>query len=332
LIPRSASRYLRNVPGWLFEDSLSGPFRYHALLTDIGLAQQTSLAEDIPETLHRLDDFLPFDSGLLQALATQVSGLGCRLVMCDIAPLGIAVARQAGLPSVLIENFTWDWIYATYAHEDARIERHITYLRGLFRAADYHIQTEPACDRRPADLTTLPVSRRVRTPAPTIRRKLGIPKQAPAVLLTMGGVPWQYTFLEQLERHRAAYFVIPGAGEWARDTGNLVCLPRRAGFYHPDLVNACDAVIGKLGYSTLAEAYWAGVPFGFIERRRFRESPVLAAYVEAQMSGLAISEAQFRSGEWLSRLPDLLAKPRVRRPGANGAGQIARFIQNLLEP
>jgi hypothetical protein len=29
------------VPEWFFQDSLSGPYGHHALLTDIGLAQKT---------------------------------------------------------------------------------------------------------------------------------------------------------------------------------------------------------------------------------------------------------------------------------------------------
>ena len=30
--------------------------------------------------------------------------------------------------------------------------------------------------------------------------------------------------------------------------------------FHPDLVNASDAVIGKAGYNTLAEVFYAGTP------------------------------------------------------------------------
>jgi hypothetical protein len=58
---------------------------------------------------------------------------------------------------------------------------------------------------------------------------------------------------------------------------------------------------------------------------------MLAAYVERQMSSLAISAAQFESGEWLSLLPDLLALPRVERRETNGADQAAQFIQQLLK-
>ena len=39
-----------------------------------------------------------------------------RLVIADAPPLGCAAAAAAGIPSVVISNFTWDWIYAEY-HE-----------------------------------------------------------------------------------------------------------------------------------------------------------------------------------------------------------------------
>jgi UDP:flavonoid glycosyltransferase YjiC (YdhE family) len=319
------------VPPWFFEESLAGAFRCHDVLTDIGLAQATSLTEDIPETVRRLDRFLPFDEAQVDALAAQVTQFGCRLVLCDIAPLGIAVAQAAGVPSVLIENFTWDWIYAGYVPHDSRMEGYSRYLRRWFRSAAFHIQTAPVCDPLPVDLTTAPVSRKPTTPADRIRQKLGVPLGAQVVLITMGGVPWEFTSLEPMLREDGIYFVIPGAAaEHMQRRDNLVLLPRRTGFYHPDLVRACDAVIGKAGYSTLAEAFWAGVPFGYVARQWFRESHVLTEYIEAKMHGVPIPEQQLRSGEWISRLPDLLAQPRVRRPGQNGAEQIAQFVCGLL--
>jgi UDP-N-acetylglucosamine:LPS N-acetylglucosamine transferase len=326
------------VPRWFFEDSLSEPFGYHSLLTDIGLVQKTPLVEDLPETLRRLDSFLPFDGSQIKAIAQQVNELQCQLVICDIAPMGIAVAREAGVPSVLVENFTWDWIYQGYVKYEPRLGQHISYLQELFDKADYHIQTEPVCQQHTADLTTSPVSRKIRTPAGEIRRQLGIPGRASMVMITMGGIPWHYTFLEQLANQNHIFFVIPGAAEpmqtradSSEGTGGLVLLPHHSDFFHPDLVNACDAVIGKVGYSTLAEVYCAGVPFGYVARPKFRESQVLAAFIEQQMQGLAIAETQFRNGRWLSLVSDLLAMPRIRRQGAAGADQVAYFLDELLD-
>jgi hypothetical protein len=315
------------VPEWFFAESLAGPFGYHPLLTDIGLVQKTSLAEDLPETGRRLADFLPFDPAKVNPLAELVKNLGCRLVMCDIAPLGIAVAQAAGLPSVLVENFTWDWIYEGYLPAAPALAEHISYLQSVFASADYHIQTEPAC--RPdsqADLTVPPVSRSVRTPAPLIRQQLGLPNQADLTLLTMGGTPWQYTFLEQLEKQNGTYFIFPGVGEHKVVRHNLVFLPNHSSFFHPDLTNAVDVVIGKVGYSTLAEVYQAGVPYGYVLRPQFRESSILEKFIETKMNSLAITETEFERGDWLAKLPNLLELPRKARQEANGADQVASFI------
>lgn len=329
LNPTTSFEIFTQVPRWFFEDSLRRPFGYHSLLTDIGLAQKNALSEDLPETVRRLAAFLPFDSALLVDLAWQVNQLGCQVVICDISPLGIAVAKAAGLPAVLIENFTWDWIYGGYLSVEPRLAPSIAEFRTWFAAADYHLQTEPVCYPRPVSLTTRPVSRKSRTSAAETRQKLGIPPQATAVLLTMGGIPWEYTFLEKLAGQQACYFIIPGAAIHLERRGHLVLLPHHSQFYHPDLVNAVDAIIGKLGYSTLAEAYHNGVPFGYIPRPSFRESEVLTAFAEQRMSSLAIAADQFESGAWMTRLPDLLAQPRFERQEVNGATQAAQFILNL---
>jgi hypothetical protein len=319
------------VPRWFFEDSLPAPFTYHPALTDIGLVQTSPLCEDLPQTVQRLNEFLPFNSARMSELAAQVNKSHCALVLCDITPLGIAVARAAGIPSVLIENFTWDWIYEGYAADAPGLRPHIEYLRGMFASADYHVQTAPICDdARPAHLVTRPVSRSPRTPAATIRERLGIPVEAKAVFVTMGGIQGEYGFLDRLDEQHNLYFVIPGGSETHERRGNVILLPHHSEFYHPDALNACDVVVGKAGYSTLAETYHAGIPFGYIPRPRFRESRVMAAFVKAAMHGLEIPGARFEDGSWLSFLPDLLVLPRVERREPNGAAQAAEFVGRVI--
>ena len=174
------------VPKWFLRDSLDGPFTYHSLLTDIGMVQETPLREDLPATVSRLDAFLPFDPTEIVRLAEDVVRSRCKAVLCDIAPMGIAVAREAGIPSVLIENFTWDWIYRGYSAAEPAIEKHAAYMEKLFRSADVHVQAEPACVPSPnADLRAEPVSRRVRSPRKSIRERLGIPDAVVAPLVVV---------------------------------------------------------------------------------------------------------------------------------------------------
>ncbi|MDR4498237.1 MAG: hypothetical protein MRK02_10005 [Candidatus Scalindua sp.] len=309
IMPSIQFEIFTKVPEWFFEQSLTGLFTCHDVLTDIGLVQITPLSEDLPGTLQCLNEFLPFDNKQITRLAKLVNRTKCELIICDIAPMGIEVAKTAGIPSLLIENFTWDWIYRGYVHPDFPVDHHIHYLKKVFDSADYHIQTEPVCLRCTSDLTTVPVSRKARSSSRQTRQRLGIPDKTKTVLITMGGIPEKYTFFKQLAHHQDTFFIIPGNSQSKQLLGNLVLLPHHSDFYHPDLMNSCDAVIGKIGYSTLAEAYHAGVPFGYVPRPAFCESRRLEMFVRNHMEGCSITDKQFHEGCWIDILPDLLAFP-----------------------
>jgi hypothetical protein len=319
-----------SVPSWFFETSLTKSFHYHFLVTDVGFVQKTALEADLSETLARLNRFFPLEASMLSALASLLQERQCALAICDIAPMGILASKHAGLRSVLIENFTWDWLYEEYLAEEAGFEKVTLYLKEVFRLADFHVQTEPVCLPGKAHLTTGPVSRRPRLSPEDVKTRLGIPRDAKVVMITMGGIPESYPFVQDMGALPHIYFVLSGLHDNLQVPGNQVCLPHRSEFFHPDLVNASDALIGKLGYSTLAETYFAGVPFGYIGRDHFRESGVLMSFVREDMEGLPIDERDFYSGTFLSSIPRLLSMPRIERPGPNGAEQAARFILDIL--
>ncbi len=314
------------VPEWFFADSLPAPFRYHSLKTDVGFVQTSPLHEDLDATLTALDGFLPFNNETTTELAARLSAAGSRLVICDIAPMGIAVAEKAGVPSVLVENFTWDWLYAGYPQLNGSFQRHIDYLETAFNNADIHIQTEPVCRKMDADLAAPPMSRKLRDRRADVRNALSIGDDQKMVAVTMGGIEKRYGFLEQLGKRPDIRFVIPGGAAEKRIAGNLLLLPQRSGVYHPDLVNACDALVGKAGYSTIAEAFQAGVPFGYVPRPGFPEMPGLVAFIERQMPSMAIGPDEFEAGEWVSRLDGLLSIGRVAEERPNGADTAARYL------
>jgi len=318
------------LPSWFFQDSLSTPFNCHHLLTDFGLAQKTPFQSDLGDTLRSLNAFYPISSTRLADISKTIRRLESRIIICDIAPMGLLVAKAAGIPSVLVENFTWDWIYQQYAAADKNINKYIKHLKPIFGSADYHIQTEPICSRKSPDLVTAPVSRKFRTSRDQIRQRLDLLTDENVVLITTGGIPQNYDFLQKLNKLRQIKFVMPGAGPKVKVRGNLIILPHQSDFYHPDLANACDAVVGKVGYSTLAEVYHAGVPFGYVARSNYNESGPMVKFIKQQMPGLALEESEFHDGDWISKIGKLLALPRVDRKGANGAEQIGKFILALI--
>lgn len=317
---------LTTVPRWFFKQSLAAPFALHRLTVDVGFVQRTPLEEDLDATAERLERLLDPGGGCLDRLAGKIATQGCRMVIADIAPLGIAAAHRLGLPPVLVENFGWDWIYEGYAGAALRLVRLGKALAALSAAADLHLQTEPACRREASAVAVPPVARQRRTAPAELRRALGVPPDARLVVLTMGGVGWSYRGLEAAERHPRAWFAVPGGAPRVELRGRVVLLPFHSEIYHPDLVQAADVVVGKLGYSTVAEAYHARAAMAYLARPRFRESAVLAEFVRRTAPSIEITEAAFDDGSWLDAVDCLLDEPRPGGPRPNGATKAAAAI------
>ena len=143
----------------------------------------------------------------------------------------------------------------------------------------------------------------------------------------MGGIPHGGFAVKPLLEVRGVEFILAGAARKRRRVGNVLLLPHHSGLYHPDLVAAADAVVGKIGYSTLAETCRSRVPYGFIPRPGFRESAVLARWLSDRGRGLRIAPAAFASGEWVRRIRDLLDLGRPTERFPDGARDAARLIQ-----
>ncbi len=322
------------TPHWFFEESLRRPFGYHPCACDVGLVQATSLHENLCATARRLREELPYSLRQVEELASMVGALGCQVVVCDVSALGVAVAARAGLPSVVVENFTWDWIYAAYAGCDPVFAEAAEYLAEVLAGATRRIQSEPACAPVVGALAVPPVWRSPRRPPAEVRSALGIEVGRPLVLLTMGGVPWRWEGPGRIAGCDEAVVVVPGGADVAQRQGNVLLLPHRTGFHHPDLVRAADLVVGKLGYSTVAEVVGLGRRFAFVPRPSFPESPVLAAFVRRRGACAEISPAAFAAQRWGAEVASLLDSPAaaLAAPGsgaASAADEVARLARSF---
>lgn len=317
---------LTEVPEWFFAESLAGEFTYHRFESDIGLVQLSPLKEDLEATVSRLDEVWS-DPTRVARVAETLASLGSSIVINDISPLGLAAATSAGLPAVLIENFTWDWIYLNYPDPPAGLRSHSQRLAEIFVSADLRIQTEPVCNRLATAIQVPPVARTPTLDASTVRQRLGVPIDGRMVLVSMGGIPWDYSGFRSVEEFSDSWVVVPGgAREQPERRGRLLLLPFHSSFHHPDLVAAADVVVGKLGYSTVAETSIAGSAIAYVERPQFPESPVLANWVEENMTARCISEQALLDGSWLAQIDDLAAERLTARSSPSGAEMAAAAI------
>ncbi len=317
------------VPRWFFEDSLEGPFEYFPLRTDVGMAQKGPFEEDLGETLVALDEFWRgFEEAATEA-ARLLKSRRVDLAVCDVAPLGIAAARRAGRPSVLIENFTWDWIYRTYPAAASELEVYAVRNEELNAAAHLRFQAEPVCAPLAGSVAVAPVSREPRRSRTEVRRAVGLrdTDRRKLVLLTMGGLGWDRAAITEVSGDFFAVFL--GGVDSLERRGSSLLLPDRSPLYPPDLMRAADLVVGKLGYSTVAECVRGRTPLLYLERPGFPESPILATYARAQLSGRVIDRELFAGDGWVGEVRAVLDTPRPLARRSSGSRAIASRLLEL---
>ena len=326
LLPRLDITIVSAVPARVFAETLGEGFTHHPIDVDAGLAQHSALEVDYPATIKRLAALLPYRPTATARLTALCRS--CSLLLCDISPWGVVVAEQLGIPSVLVENFTWDFIYAPATPRFPELARYSALLRSASDRASYRIQTEPLCAAHPRDLTCGPIFRRQRADRRTTRERLpgGFRK---IVLVTLGGITQEVPPLP-FHHHPDLLFIYAGQKGASGMHDNLLLLGEDNPIYHPDLLAAVDLVVCKSGYSTLAECCQAGVSPVVIGRADFPESPILQRYAEERLGGLAITPTTYVSGKWLELIDSALATPAPRPCPENGAERVADFLSTLL--
>ena len=299
--------------------SLRTPHRRVELASDVGVIQPGPFQNDVEATGRALSGRLARLDDEAAALALRLREAGTALVLCDIDALGIVAAERAGLPSVLVESFRWDWIYPRLPGAGAELLEGADRLAAIYARATLHVQVAPAADRvARAVQVDVPVARAARSSRAEARRALGLDADERVVLITMGGVPGEEAAHEILLERPDVTFLVTGAERTER-VRNVLRFAQEEPLYLPDLVRASDAVIAKLGYSTMAETWREGRPLLRVPRRGWPETPSLSAWTERHVPGFELDDDALRAGAWLGRLDELLALPA--RPPHERAGQ-----------
>lgn len=330
LHPQVIFQVFTSVPKWFFAPSKS-KINYHQTISDVGVIQSSPLDSDLEKTLQNLTNLYPLSDDFIIPLEKIIIETHCQAVFCDIAPAGILIAKHLSLPSILIENFTWDWIYKPYVKFSNKFEPIISYLGDLFNSATWHIQTVPFCQLGSNfDLRVTPVSRYPRNSISETRKSLNISADKKIVLFTMGGFGNSSNLPNFCKMNSDVVFLIPGNFSKFQRNGNIFEIPFRSDFYYPDLINAADLVIGKAGYSTLAEVFYAGIAYIVIHRDGFREADVLENFIVKNMDGAIVTTEEFAQEDMVPIILNLLKIERKNREIINGSMLIAQFIENRL--
>jgi L-arabinokinase len=308
------------APAWLFETNLGTSATLIPFHADTGITQIDSVTIDERASLARAVDFY----GHFETLADREAGFlrshGATVVLGDTPPLAHAAAARAGVPSVAIGNFTWDWIYDGYDSFRVEASAVIDVIRRAYALATLALRLPMHGGFEPMAAVTVDIPfiarRSTRDPADT-RRRLGVPDDRPFVLASFG-----------------AYGLAADYQEIARAQHLTILSPRAqldGGVIYPDAVAAADVVITKPGYGIVSECIAGNTPLLFTSRGRFVEYDVFVAEMPRVLRCRFIPQDDLLAGRWRAHIDALLEQPppteRARIDGASIAAQkILRLI------
>ena len=179
------------APLRLFARTLHGRCELVELQCDAGMVQIDSLNIDTAASIRQAVEFQTRVPALIATEAAYLRESGARVAIGDIPPLAAAAAHAAGIPSVAIGNFTWDWIYESYRDQAAfELAREI---RALYRHATIALRLPMAGGFAGLESITrdIPfIARHSPRTQDDVRDALGLPPRAggkPLVLVSFGG-------------------------------------------------------------------------------------------------------------------------------------------------
>ncbi|WP_292490778.1 hypothetical protein [Methanoculleus sp. 10] len=224
---------------------------------------------------------------------------GFDLVLSDIAPQPFLAAEELGIPSLGVSNFTWHLIYTHLFGKNELTDR----IAEAYRAADValllplHEPMEVFKNRREVGL----VARAVTRDRMEIRRLCGLSEEEPFVYLG-GGQSLDPTVFRGVRSALAGCTLL--VPSWTDLPGAVRIPPGET--ETQDWIAACDLVVSKPGYSTIAEAIQAGVPMALFSRGGFAEDDYLIGGVKAMRIGIEVPETAVLDGSWADDLESLM--------------------------
>ena len=318
-----------STPRWFFDWVLGPRCVLHHVELDPGVVQGHVFHHDLPATLQAWTSLLARADELIEGEARHLRGGGFDVVLGDVVPLAFPAAARAGLPSLAMGNFTWDWILSGYLKQEPALEPVVRQLRAMYRQAGAYLRlpmshpTEVFAHQRRLPL----VARQAVQPAAEVRQQLGLTADQQLVLLSFGGVGFDSINFDQLARFPAARCF----WDCARTLPGVLLSVADGGVRYTDLIRAADVILTKPGYSIIAEAVAQQTPLACVSRDGFRESPMLERYLQAQGWPTATLGLQsLQDGSWIEPAMELASQrhefPRI---AVDGAEQAARALVEL---
>ena len=337
-----------SAPRWLFDLTVKGKVAFSTFECDTGVVQIDALMLDEADTIRRA---AAFHSDLVTRAASEtrvLRELGAGLIVGDIPPLAFAVGAAAGIPSIALGNFTWDWIYADYPR--VRLAPSLLpAIRGAYAKGSMALRLPMSAGFETfSNIKDIPfIAQHATRTREAVCKALKIPADKPVVLMSFGGYGLSGLETDGLAKFKK-YTVVTAANLSVGRTRKAALVVERkgsfvsvneeamynAGFRYEDLVGAAEAIVTKPGYGIIAECIANDAALLYTSRGHFPEYDVLVEEMPKYLRTAFIGQEDLFAGKWETHLDKLLAQPKpknYKKPDTNGAELAAEILLKMLD-
>ncbi|MBI4583769.1 MAG: hypothetical protein HY717_07075 [Planctomycetes bacterium] len=301
-----------------------------------GTVQRNCFEVDGPATRAAYGRFFEERERRIADEARYLAEAKCSGVISDVAAVPVVAAARAGLPAVVVSNFTWDWILKPVFAGDTGLEEELGRLAADYAKARRYLRLPFHPREHPfAAVEDLPlIGRRGRLRREEVFRRLGleIADPRPVVLVAAGGWQaegWPAIQVQGCEEYR--FLLVGDLPVHSRAQTRFLPFHFTPDLAFPDVVRAVEAGIVKPGYGTCAEFALNRTAMVGIERRGFREYEVLVEAMAGLLPYQGLTLEDFFSGNWQPALQAVLEKPFPPLPwkGDGARAAAARLVEIL---
>jgi hypothetical protein len=318
---------------WLLDRTIVPPFTVDAEPSDIGVIQIDSLRLDAGATIEQAREFYRTLDQRTECEAAKLRAHLVALVIADAPPLACAAAAAAGIPSIVVSNFTWDWIYEQYREHLAAAPDLLPTMRSAYRLAReaWRLPMHGGFETFQKIVDVPFVTRHARHDRDETRTVLALPTDRRLALSSFGGFGVSDLDLSSLDCLDTWDVVVTGStappsiprGVHFINEANIY----DRGLRYEDLVHSVEAVVTKPGYGIISECIANDTAIVYTSRGRFAEYDVLVREMPRYLRHAYVDQADLRAGRWRAALDGTASAPAPReRPATNGADVIAEMI------
>lgn len=327
-LPALRLTLLTGLPQSFLEQRIPGEFALIDWRGDFGMHMRSALDVDVERSAA---DYAIFHADWDRHCATaaaRLEELAPDLLLANIPYLALAAAARIGLPAVALCSLNWALIYGHYCRGRPEAAAILETMASAYAAARAFLCPTPSMPMpglgnvQPIG----PLARLGQSRPDELRARLGIPETRRVAVIAPGGMPLRLS-PRDWPVHADLHWIVPADWYAARPDMHRF---DAVGMGFTDVLASADAVVGKLGYGTVAECACNGTPLLYVPRPDWPEEPVLADWLHRHGRCAPVTRAALAAGDLRPALDALWAQPAPPRPRPTGAEEAAAAIAAAL--